>query len=270
MQSKIPGGCVPAWIPSSVFWISSGASKAKRQLTEETGRHCCGSTPRGTLSIWGMKNSRAHQQRSWLRREGGMGNGVGRGAFFPPLFLWTTGGLPGHLAAVAQRVRPGWGWGLGAGGAKVEHQPTVQPGLIPRLCRCRSVRHGQLLKGGEAESQLSLSFSHLSVHWLIVRVAAATFIISSTYLIRKIMAAPASRSIARWLMHFWCKPLKIQTLDLTHWVWGFLVCLFWYFGNQPVAYSPHFLEYRCAGGSLVSIKLTFTSIVSLTVFKVKF
>lgn len=131
----------------------------------------------------------------------GKGEWDGRG-FFSPLLLWTTGGLPGHLAAVAQRVRPGWGWGLGAGGAKVEHQHTVQPSLIPSLCRCRSVRHGQVLKGGEAESQLSLSFSHLSVHWLIVRVTAATFIISSTYLIRKIMAAPASRSIARWLMHF--------------------------------------------------------------------
>lgn len=131
----------------------------------------------------------------------GKGEWDGAG-LLPPPFLWTTGGLPGHLAAVAQCVRPGWGWGSGAGGTKVERQHAVQPSLILHLCRCRSVRHAQVLKGGGAESQLSLSFSHLSVHWLIVRVTAATFIISSTYLIRKIMAAPASRSIARWLMHF--------------------------------------------------------------------
>lgn len=157
MQSKIPGGYVPAWIPPSVFWISSGVSKAKRQLTGENWQAQWLRSSGDPLHLRDEKQPRAPAKIVTAK---GRGNGMVRGSPPPPLFLWTTGGLSGHLAAVAQRVRPGWRVGVRG----VEHRHAAQPSLIPRLCRCRSVRHGQVLKGGEAESQLSLSFSHLSVH----------------------------------------------------------------------------------------------------------
>lgn len=183
MQSKIPGGYIPAWIPSSVFWISSGELKWKHHLTEETGGRYCGSTPRGTSPFAPTTNELTSE--AWKRAERPSEardcerNGWG-GAFFfffldnwgpPRAFRWCC-------SACASRLGE-------RGGGKVEHHNTARPSLIPRLCKRHPSQHRQELKEGEAESQLSLSFSRLlSVHWLIARVTAATFIIS-TYLIRK-------------------------------------------------------------------------------------
>lgn len=161
--------------PSSLFRITSRGPKWKHQLTEETGRRYCESTPQGIFPFASTTNELTSKgrkralctsrDRDW-KREGG--------------YFMTTGGLPGHLTGAAHCVHPA---------LVISRAPTLSAGKFISATHggptnyTFSVSHEWLENIKLTIVSISLSFSQYSIYFKAARVTAVTFIPSLTYFI---------------------------------------------------------------------------------------